>query len=313
MMAVTTVVTVVGKLNDAFFQQAKKAVEFLADSEPGLTANVMSLLPLDYDLLVQRVLPDAFPTVAKHSGPVLVYVGDVDTPDGATYIGGIDAMLTWCRTTYTYQDATHKIFYERLAKTHLRGYAQKTKREYVEMEIVKDGVSQGVLLIELFTDIAPRTCQNFMAFVNGTSCNAPDDTVPDVVKKYEKCPIHRVVKDGWFQTGDVVPPQNGVGVTSSFQENAPFADETFKVKHDMPGIVTMAAQEKHGNGCQFLITLAPLPFLDGRRVAFGRVVDGMRVMNVLNKEPLTFAEKPKGDVRLRKCEVVTKRITGGMK
>lgn len=211
MMAVTTVVTVVGKLNDAFFQQAKKAVEFLADSEPGLTANVMSLLPLDYDLLVQRVLPDAFPTVAKHSGPVLVYVGDVDTPDGATYIGGIDAMLTWCRTTYTYQDATHKIFYERLAKTHLRGYAQKTKREYVEMEIVKDGVSQGVLLIELFTDIAPRTCQNFMAFVNGTSCNAPDDTVPDVVKKYEKCPIHRVVKDGWFQTGDVVPPQNGFG------------------------------------------------------------------------------------------------------
>ena len=50
-------ITVAGKLNDASFQRAKKALELLADAEPGLTANVMSLLPIDYDLLVQRFSP----------------------------------------------------------------------------------------------------------------------------------------------------------------------------------------------------------------------------------------------------------------
>ena len=50
-------ITVAGKLNDASFQRAKKALEFLADAEPGLTANVLSLLPIDYDLLVQRFSP----------------------------------------------------------------------------------------------------------------------------------------------------------------------------------------------------------------------------------------------------------------
>ena len=77
------VITVAGKLNDASFQQAKKAVEFLADAEPGLTANVLSLLPIDYDLLVQRLLPDAFPSVAKHVGPVLCYCGDPQDPDAS--------------------------------------------------------------------------------------------------------------------------------------------------------------------------------------------------------------------------------------
>ena len=120
------VVTVAGKLNDSSFQQAKKALEFLADAEPGLTANVMSLLPIDYDLLVQRLLPDAFPSVAKHIGPVLCYRGDPQDPDASAYIGGVDALLAWCREEYAYEDATHKIFYERLAKTHMRGVAEKT-------------------------------------------------------------------------------------------------------------------------------------------------------------------------------------------
>ena len=67
----------------------------------------------------------------------------------------------------------------------------------------------------------------------------------------------------------------------------------------------MVSGKKHGNGCQFLVALAPLPFLDGRRVAFGRVIDGLRVMKLVNRERLTFAEKPVRDVRLGKCEMVT--------
>jgi cyclophilin family peptidyl-prolyl cis-trans isomerase len=297
------VVTVAGKLNDASFQQAKKAVEFLAAAEPSLVANVVSLLPIDYDLLVQRMLPDAFPSVTKHAGPVLCYRGDPEDPETSAYIGGVDALLSWCREEYTYEDATHKIFYERLAKTHMRNVVAKTRREYCAVDIEVDGRTEGTLLVELFTDIAPTTCANFKAFVLGTNCAAEDDE-PKRRKKYEGCPVHRVVRDGWFQTGDVLDG-DGRGVTSSFGEGATFADETFEVKHDAPGVLSMVSGRKHGNGCQFLIAQEPLTFLDGRRVAFGRVVDGLRVMKLVNREEVTFAERPVREVRVGKCEMVT--------
>ena len=172
------------------------------------------------------------------------------------------------------------------------------------MDVAVDGATQGTLLLELFTDVAPMTCANFKAFVRGTTCGAEDDE-PGARKKYEGCLVHRVARDGWFQTGDVLG-DDGCGVTSSFgPPGATFADETFKVKHDAPGVLSMVSGKKHGNGCQFLVALAPLPFLDGRRVAFGRVIDGLRVMKLVNRERLTFAEKPVRDVRLGKCEMVT--------
>ena len=162
------VITVAGKLNDASLQQAKKAVEFLADAEPGLTANVLSLLPIDYDLLVQRLLPDAFPSVAKHVGPVLCDRGDPQDPDAAAYIGGVDALLAWCREEYAYEDATHKIFYERMAKTHMRGVAEKTRREYCALEVAVDGATQGTLL-----GSSSRTSRRGRAPTSRRSCGVP--------------------------------------------------------------------------------------------------------------------------------------------
>ncbi len=242
MAVATVVVTVAGRLDDSAFQQVKKAVEFLAATEPGFVANVVSLLPVDYDLFLQRVLPESFPTVAKHSEPVLTYVGSADTTGGATFVGGLNPSLAWLKGTFRYEDATHSIFYHRLAKMEMRGYVAKTKREYCVLEVTKHGEGPiGTLVIELFTDIAPRTCDNFINFVKGTACGAPDDTIPGAVKKYEGCFIHRIVKDGWVQTGDVVCVGGpvGTGITSHFAEGTAFGDETFFVKHDKPGIVSM--------------------------------------------------------------------------
>jgi len=285
------VVTVAGKLNDANFQKAKKAAEFLADAEPELSANVVSLLPLDYDLFLPAILP-SFPEVKKHAGPVLCYVGEPGVD--ASYVGDVDAFMSWCASEYGYEDATHKIFYERLAKTHMRGFLEKTGRDYCKMDVTIDGELEGTLLLELFTDIAPKTCANFMAFAVG-------DGEKTGGRKYEGCPVHRVAPGGWFQAGDVLDG-NGLGVTSSYGEGVTFADETFEVKHDKPGIIAMAASKKHGNGCQFYVTQQPLAFLDNRRVAFGRVVDGLRVMKALDREKITDFERPVRDVRIGKCE-----------
>ena len=292
------VVTVAGKLNDAAFQRAKKAAEFLADAEGEFTANVVSLLPFDYELFVQGILP-AFPDVREHDGAVLCYLGEPN--GGATYLGHLDPFMAWCRETYDYEDETDEDIYARLAETHMRGFIEKTGREYVTMEVCADGAVEGTLLIELFTDIAPKTCANFRAFALGEEEKTAGRT-------YEGCPVHRVVRDGWFQTGDVLEG-NGRGVTSVYGDT--FADETFKVHHDTPGVLAMAGAKKHTNGCQFYVAQAPLPFLDGRRVGFGRVVDGLGLMRKINAEELTFAERPVRDVRIGKCARFTAGVEGG--
>ena len=188
--------------------------------------------------------------------------------------------LRWCKDKYAYVDGTHKIFYERLAKKHMRGVMDKTKRDYCTLDVSVDGVVEGTLMVELFTDLAPKTCANFKAFIEGH---------PTLAGKYSGCPIHRIVKDGWIQTGDVVDG-TGKGCVSIYGKQ--FADETFAVKHDKPGILAMANSGPHTNGCQFYITQAPLAFLDGKKVGFGRVIDGLRLLKVLNRAEVNVAERP---------------------
>ena len=143
-------------------------------------------------MFITGILP-AFPEMHRHNGNVLCYAGD--PASGAEYIGAMAKFMRWAKDKYAYVDGTHKIFYERLAKKHMRGVMDKTGREYCTLEMGVDGVAEGTLLVELFTDLAPKTCANFKAFIEGH---------PTVAGRYGGCPVHRIVQDGWIQTGDVV-------------------------------------------------------------------------------------------------------------
>lgn len=69
---------------------------------------------------------------------------------------------------------------------------------------------------------------------------------------------------------------NGYGTTSIYGKV--FVDEHFAVRHDRPGMLSMANAGPNTNGCQFFITTAPAPHLDGRHVAFGQVVVGYDIV-----------------------------------
>lgn len=84
---------------------------------------------------------------------------------------------------------------------------------------------------------------------------------------YKLSPFHRVVRDGWVQGGDIVSGSGDGGV--SIYGDA-FGDETFTIKFDEAGVLAMANDGPHTNGSQFLVTLAPQPWLDHKVVGFGR-------------------------------------------
>jgi cyclophilin family peptidyl-prolyl cis-trans isomerase len=72
------------------------------------------------------------------------------------------------------------------------------------------------------------------------------------------------------------------------------------VKHDRIGIVGMANEGKHTNASQFYITLAPAPWMDYKFVAFGRVIDGYKVLSTLDNEK-TDAESPSKKITIENC------------
>ena len=92
---------------------------------------------------------------------------------------------------------------------------------------------------------------------------------------YTGCRVHRVVPGFCVQGGDI-GEGNGRGGESIYGRT--FPDESFALKHDAPGMVSMANAGPNTNGSQFFISCAAAPHLDGRHVVFGRVVKGMDVV-----------------------------------
>ena len=93
---------------------------------------------------------------------------------------------------------------------------------------------------------------------------------------------------------------DGTGSTSIYGTKS-FADENFTLKHDGPGVVSMANSGPDSNGSQFFITCAPAPFLDGKHVVFGRVVEGMEVVRKVEATRVRGESRPVNDVVVAQC------------
>jgi len=160
----------------------------------------------------------------------------------------------------------------------------------VFFEIEIGGQVAGRIVMELFENVVPRTAANFRCLCTGEMGMGVNG------KKlcYQGSIFHRIIPDFMCQGGDFTRG-NGTGGESIYGES--FEDENFKLKHTAPGIMSMANSGPDTNGSQFFITTVKTNWLDGKHVVFGKVVEGMNVVQNMEKCG-TNGGKPKKQVKI---------------
>ncbi len=141
----------------------------------------------------------------------------------------------------------------------------------------------GDIRIELFRDKAPKTAENFITLVRKGF--------------YNGLTFHRVIPGFMIQGG--CPTGDGTGgpgyeIKDEFEPT---------LRHDGPGVLSMANAGPNTGGSQFFITLAPTKWLDGKHAVFGRVRGGMDVVEKIAQVPRDGNDKPRTPVRIVEATV----------
>jgi cyclophilin family peptidyl-prolyl cis-trans isomerase len=143
--------------------------------------------------------------------------------------------------------------------------------------------NHGEFTIELFEDRAPITTANFI----------------ELAEKgyYDGLTFHRVIRDFMIQGG--CPQGTGTG-GPGYKIRDEFHPE---LKHDTPGVLSMANAGPNSGGSQFFITLVPTPWLDNKHAVFGKVTEGMDVVEKIGSIRTGAQDRPAEPVVMEKVEV----------
>ncbi|QLG61469.1 peptidylprolyl isomerase [Halorarum salinum] len=170
--------------------------------------------------------------------------------------------------------------------------------------------NHGDITVELYADRAPKTVENFVGLAEGDddydaatvgrgtgAWEDPESGEKRIDPLYEGVQFHRIISDFMIQGGD--PTGTGRG-GPGYEFDDEFHEE---LRHDDAGVLSMANSGPNTNGSQFFITLGAQPHLDDRHAVFGKVVDGMDVVEEIGSVPTGRNDEPREEVVLESVDV----------
>lgn len=175
------------------------------------------------------------------------------------------------------------------------------KAQYPDLE---DGIyaefitTKGVMLARLDYDKAPITVANFVSLAEGTNTMVKAEYKKK--KFYNGLIFHRVIDKFMIQGGDPIGTGSG---SPGYKFNGEFHPD---LKHDKPGVLSMANSGPNTNGSQFFIMEVPKPFLDNNYNVFGQLVEGINIQDSISNVKTNSNDKPLEDVVIEQLNIIRK-------
>ncbi|CAD6241927.1 GSCOCG00009379001-RA-CDS, partial [Cotesia congregata] len=135
-------------------------------------------------------------------------------------------------------------------------------RCFFELRFEESKLLLGRIIIEVYSDVAPKTCANFLAYCLGTNNGLC----------YKNTPFYKIINGYLCQGGDVTE-LNGTGSTSIY--GTEFECENFNLKHNVPGILSTLYSTDNTANSKFNLTFKKLQVLDNKCAVFGKIISGL--------------------------------------
>jgi peptidylprolyl isomerase len=176
---------------------------------------------------------------------------------------------------------TQVYYYEKTQKVIQDIFTAAAVKDYERDKVVVIETNQGTIEVQLYTQVAPKACENFIGLAEKGY--------------YNGLLFHRVIKGFMIQGGD--PSGDGTGGQSLW--GAPFEDEVDKdVQFEKAGILAMANSGPNTNGSQFFITVSPQPQLNMKHTIFGEVISGYDVVKKISETPTKENDRPRDQQKM---------------
>lgn len=173
----------------------------------------------------------------------------------------------------------------------------ETKNPCVFLELGTASKELGRIEIELYKSVVPKTAKNFYQLCVGKL----NEETGVQIKKYMGTIFHNVVPGTLIQGGDYI---NGDGSGGQSIYGPTFPDENFLLRHEEPGLLSMANNGPNTNNSQFFIITRPTPWLDNKNVVFGKVIKGMEIIYQIERQPVDMKNAPLDPICIINCGAV---------
>ncbi|OVA01774.1 Tetratricopeptide TPR-1 [Macleaya cordata] len=157
------------------------------------------------------------------------------------------------------------------------------------LDISIGGELEGRIVVELYSDVVPKTAENFRALCTGEKGIGPNT--------------------GFMIQGGDISARDGTGGESIY--GLKFEDENFELKHERKGMLSMANSGPNTNGSQFFITTTRTSHLDGKHVVFGKVIKGMGVVRSIEHVYTGDGDSPSLEVVIADCGEIPEGVDDG--